>query len=238
MSLRRIFLLGAATLVSVAALVAIGTILNGDFGDTEGKFFATLATAFVAGSAAIAGIACLERSVSRLFGVLGVGLSLVGFVLWTDQIWAEHHSDEYWKLLGLILIWTLVVLVVTTTRLMTRAPQLLRSLYPATAGAAAGAGAVVTAMVLSENGDGWQLFAVLLVLALLGETLTPILQRFVTIPPGEAPSERVLGEIAGAVVVAVRGQHDGRAVRVGTREVQLADDETIIVRPFTGPSPL
>ena len=230
MSLRRIFLLGAATLVSVAALVAIGAIVNGDFGDTEGKIFSTLATAFVAGSAAIAGIACLERSVSRLFGILGVGLSLVGFILWTDQIWAEHHSDAYWKLLGLILIWTLVVLVLTTTRLMTRSPQLVRTLYPATAVAAAGAGAVVTVMVLSENGDGWQLFAVLLVLALLGETLTPILQRFVTTPLGETPPERVLGEIAGVVVVAVRGQRHGRAVRVGSRDVPVADDETIIVR--------
>ena len=230
MSLRRTFLLGAATLVSVAALVAIGAIVNGDFGDTEGKIFATLATAFVAGSAAIAGIACLERSVSRPFGVLGVGLALVGFVLWTDQIWAEHHSDEYWKLLGLILTWTLVVLVVTTTRLMTRSPQLVRTLYPATAVAAAGAGAVVSVMVLRENGDGWQLFAVLLVLALLGETLTPILQRFVTTPLGETPPERVLGEIAGAVVVAVRGRRNDRAVRVGDRDVPIADDETIIVR--------
>lgn len=230
MSLRRIFLLGAATLVSVAALVAIGAILNGDFGDTEGKIFSTLATAFVAGSAAIAGIACLERSVSRLAGMLGVGLSLVGFILWTDQIWAEHHSDDYWKLLGLILIWTLVVLVVTTARLMTRSPQLVRTLYPATAVAAGGAGAVVSVMVLSEKGDGWQLFAVLLVLALLGETLTPILQRFVTTPLGDAPPERVLGEIAGAVVVAVRGQRSDRAVRVGSRDVPIADDEMIVVR--------
>jgi hypothetical protein len=63
-SLRRIFLLGAATLVSIAALVAIVAIVNGDFGDTEGKVFATLAAAFVAGPAAIAGIACLERSCS------------------------------------------------------------------------------------------------------------------------------------------------------------------------------
>jgi hypothetical protein len=230
MSLRRIFLLGAATLVSVAALVAIGAIVNGDFGDTEGKIFSTLATAFVAGSAAIAGIACLERSVSRLFGMLGVGLSLVGFILWTDQIWAEHHSDGYWKLLGLILIWTLVVLVVTTTRLMTRSPQLVRTLYPATAVAAAGAGAVITAMVLRESGDGWQLFAVLLVLALLGETLTPILQRFIVIPIDAAPLERVLGQIEGAVVIAVRGGTD-RVVRVGDRDVQLADDERVVIRP-------
>ena len=230
MPLRRIFLLGAATLISVAALGAIVAILGGDFGETEGKFFSTLATAFVAGSAAIAGIACLEHSVSRPFGVLGVGLSLVGFVLWTEQIWAKHHSEGYWKLLGFILIWTLVVLVVTTTRLMTRSPQLVRTLFPATTVAACLAGLVITLMVLTETGDGWQLFAVLLVLALLGETLTPILQRFVTTPPDEAPAERVLGEIAGALVVAVRGGRGDRSVQLGNREVHVADDERIVIR--------
>lgn len=230
MSLRRIFLLGAATLVSVAALVAIAAIVNGDFGNTEERIFATLATAFVAGSTAIAGIACLERSVSRLFALLGVALATVGFVLWCEQIWAEHDSVRYWKLLGLLLIWALVILVVTTTRLMTRSPELVRTLFPATAAAAGAAGLVVSVMVLREHGDGWQLFAVLLVLALLGETLTPVLQRFVTTPPDGAPSERVLGEIGGAVVVAVRGGAD-RVVRVGDRDVRLADDERVVIRP-------
>jgi len=231
MPLRRIFLLGAATLMCVAALGAIVAILGGDFGDTEGKFFSTLATAFVAGSAAIAGIACLERSVARPFGVLGVGLALVGFVLWTEQIWKQHHSDDYWKLLGLILIWTLVVLLVTTTRLMTRSPQLLRRLYPATAAAAVGAGLTVSVMVLRESGDGWQLFAVLLVLALLGEMLTPILQRFVATPSDGTPAERVLGEIAGAVVVAVRRRDGSRSVQVGDRAVSISEDERVVIRP-------
>jgi hypothetical protein len=230
-SLRRIFLLGAATLVSVAALVAIAAIVDGDFGDTEGKIFATLATAFVAGSTAIAGIACLERSVSRPFGWLGIVLAAGGFLLWTDQIWQEHDSDRYWKLLGLILIWTLVVLVVTTARLMTRAPQLLRTLYPATAVAAVAAGLTVSAMVVRENGDGWQLFAVLLILALLGETLTPIVQRFMTAPSGGAPTERILGEIGGALVVAVNGRRGERSIRLGDREIPLADDERIVIRP-------
>jgi FtsH-binding integral membrane protein len=228
-SLRRIFLLGAATLVCLAAFAAIIAILKGSFGETEGKFFATLATAFVAGSATIAGIACLERSVSRPLGIVGVVLAILGFVLWTDQIWEEHHSDGYWKLLGLILIWTLVVLVATTTRLMTRQPKLLRTLYPATSIAAAAAGLTISVMVQNESGDGWELFAVLLVLALLGETLTPILQRFVTLPAQDEPSERVLGEIAGAVVVAVRGE-SSRSVSLGEREVQLAEDERIVIR--------
>jgi hypothetical protein len=86
-------------------------------------------------------------------------------------------------------------------------------------------------MVLRENGDGWQLFAVLLVLALLGETLIPILERFVSTAPCDAPSERVLGEIAGAVVVAVRGRAPSRSVQVGNRKVPVADDESIVIRP-------
>ena len=229
MSLRRIFLLGAATLVCIAALVAIAAIVDGDFGDTEGKLFATLATAFVAGSAAIAGIACLERSVARPFGFLGLGLALLGFVLWTDQIWQQHDSGRYWKLLALILIWTLVLLIVTTTRLMTSSPRLRRTLYPATAAAAAGAGLTISVLVLRSNGDGWQVFAVLLILALLGEMLTPILERFVSAPVGDVPAERVLGEIAGAVVLAVRGRE--RSVRLGDRDVPLADGERVVIRP-------
>ena len=226
MSLRRIFLLGAATLVSVAALVAIAAILNGDFGDTEGKVFATLATAFVAGSTAIAGIACLERGVARPLGWLGIVLSTFGFVLWTEEEWAQHHSGRYWKLLGFVLIWTLFLLVVTTARLMTRSPRLERTLFRPTAAAAGGAALVVTTMVLRGHGDGWQLFAVLLILALLGETLIPILQRFDATAP---PSERVLGEVGGVVVVAVRGARG--SVRVGDRDVSLADDEQVVIRP-------
>jgi hypothetical protein len=228
MPLRRIFLLGAATIVSVAALVAIVAIVAGNFGGTEGKIFATLATAFVAGSTAIAGIACLERG-SQIFGTLGIVLSTLGFVLWTEEIWAGHDSARYWQLLGFLLIWSLVVLIVTTTRLMTRSPQLLSTLYPATAVAAVLAGVVVTIMVLSENGDGWQFFAVLLVLAVLGVTLTPILQRYVTTPPDAVPTERVLGELGGVVVVAVRGAD--RSVRLGDRDVALEDGERVVIRP-------
>ena len=57
-----------------------------------------------------------------------------------------------------------------------------------TAGAAAGAALVASVMILRENGDGWQLFAVLLILALLGEALTPILERYAV--SDDAPTER------------------------------------------------
>jgi hypothetical protein len=227
LSLRRVFLLGAAAVVSVAALVAIVTVLNGHFGETEGKIFATLATTFAAGSAVIAGLALLGRGESRPLGVGGLTLAGVGFVLWSAQIWGEFDSGRYWKLLGILTAWSLALLVVTTTRLMLSSPSLLRSLYPATGAAAAGAALTASVMILRERGDGWQLFAVLLILTLLGETLAPVLERFRA--ADERPSERLLGVVAGAEVLAVRGRN-ARSVQVGDSSARLAGGEGVVVR--------
>jgi hypothetical protein len=224
--LRRIFLLGAAGLVSIAALVAIATVLAGSFGETEGKIFATLATTFVAGSLTLSGLACLADRRSSALGLAGVLLACGGFVVWTAQIWGGFDSDAYWKVVGLLTTWALAVLIATTTRLMTSSPRLLRSLYLGTAGAAAGAALVASVMLLRENGDGWQLFAVLLILALLGEALTPILERYAA--SDGVPVERLLGVVAGAEVVAVRGKRD--AVRVGDHLEPLRTGECVVVR--------
>jgi hypothetical protein len=232
MQLRRIFLFGTVTLVSVAALVAIVAVLGGSFGSTEGKIFATIAATFVAGSAVVAGVALIERGAARPLGYAGVVLATCGFVLWTEEIWAGHDSDAYWKVLGLVLTWSLALLLVTAARLMTRSPRLLRTLYRATAAAAAGAALVASVLILRENGDGWQLFAVLLILSVLGETLTPILERVAAVPEeGRAAQERVLGRVPGAVVVAVRSSAGQSLVVVGTREFRLGPDEHVAVRP-------
>ena len=130
MPLKRAFLLGAATIVSVAALVAVATVLDGSFGETEGKIFSTLATTFVAGSMLIAGLACLGRRVSPVIAAAGIGLSVVGFLLWSAQIWGGYHSDGYWRLLGILTAWSLAILIMTTTRLMISRPALVNRLYP------------------------------------------------------------------------------------------------------------
>jgi hypothetical protein len=225
--LRRIFLLGAAALASLAALVAIGAVLNGDFGETESKLFATLAATFVGGSAAVAGIALLARGASVPLGYAGVALAVGGYLLWAEQIWAEHDSDGYWKLLIVILTWTLAVLLVSTNRLLVHSERLARTLYPATAAVAGAAALTATVMLLREEGDGWQLFAVLLILAVLGEVLAPILDRYAA--TAVAPAERLLGTVGGASVFAVRGL--ARTVRLNGSDVQLRDDEGIVVRP-------
>jgi hypothetical protein len=221
--LRSIYLKGAAALAAVAALLAIATVLQGDFGDTEGKIFATIGATFVAGSAVMAGIACLAQG-SRFLGRAGIALAAGGFLLWVEQVWGGHDSEAYWKVLGLFLIWTLVTLVGTTSALMTRRQ---RGLHIATLACAVGAGLVASTMLLRENGDAWQLFAVLLILTLLGEVLTPILER--SAAADERPVERELGSLDGVGVVAVR-EAGKRVVRIGDRETPLAADESVIVR--------
>jgi hypothetical protein len=47
--MRKVYLKGAAAFAAVAALLAIATVLQGDFGETEGKIFPTIAATFVAG---------------------------------------------------------------------------------------------------------------------------------------------------------------------------------------------
>jgi hypothetical protein len=229
-SLRRVFLLGAAALASVAALVAIVTVVSGDFGETEGKIFATIGTTFAAGSALVAGLALLGRRESSLLGYTGIGLALTGFVLWSAQIWGEFAGDGYWKFVGVLTAWSLAVLIVTTNRLMLSSPSLVRVLYPATGGAAGGAALVATVMILRENGDGWQLLAVLLILALLAEVLAPILERYGG--SRERPPERLLGVLGGVEVVAVNGGN-ARLVQVGDASARLDAGESVVVRALS-----
>jgi hypothetical protein len=225
-SLRKIFLLGAAALASVAALVAIVAVVKGDFGATEGKIFATLAATFVAGSTVTAGLALLARGVLRPLGILGVVLAVSGYVVWAEQIWAGHDSKGYWSFLLILLAFTLAILAATVNRLLASTPKVVKTLFPATAAAATLAAAIATMMVLRDNGDGWEFFAVLLILTVLGEILTPIFDRYLTVR--EPDEERPLATVGDVSVVAVRGR--GGTVRIGETEHRLAADEGILVR--------
>ena len=195
--LRRIFLLGAAALVSVAALVAIGTVLSGDFGETEGKIFATLATTFVAGSTVDRGPRLPRRAtvarprhrrhrarLRRVRALVGADLGRV----------RRATATGSWS--AFVTAWALAVLVVDDDAADDElaVARCGRSI-PATAAARSAPRCVATVMILREQGDGWQLFAVLLILALLGEALAPILERYAAAE--ERPAERLLGVVGG-----------------------------------------
>jgi hypothetical protein len=227
MSFRRLFWLGAAVLFSVAALVAIAAVLSGSFGTTQEHILETCCIAFVCGGAMLAGLACVDRGVIRPVGWTTVVLAAGTFATWTAGVWNDASSDAFWKAAGLLGIWTLAALIVTTLRLLASSPRLIGTLVPATWAAAVIAAAVSTGMILAEDGGPWKLVVVLVILTALGYALTPALQRFWA--AAETPAaERLLGTLGDIEVFAVRGE--GRAVTIGSSRLRLASSEGIVLR--------
>lgn len=227
MNLRRLFWLGAAILFSVAALIAIGAVL-GDFGRTQERILETCGIAFVFGTTVLAGLACLDREVIRPVAWVAIVLGISSFAVWTGGTWKEAPSDEYWKVAGVLGVWTLAALIVTTLRLLASSPRLLNTLVPATWGTAVLAAAVSTEMILSDDSGPWRLVIVLVILTALGYALTPALQRFWAAAETAPDAERLLGTLGNIEVFAVRG--DGRSVTIGSSRTPLGSGEGIVVR--------
>jgi peptidoglycan/LPS O-acetylase OafA/YrhL len=59
--LRRLFWRGAATLLVIAALVALAAVIGGDFDETDGEILATLGLVLLAGGVALAGLGLHEQ---------------------------------------------------------------------------------------------------------------------------------------------------------------------------------
>ncbi|HEU5215404.1 MAG TPA: hypothetical protein VFU30_07680 [Gaiellaceae bacterium] len=228
MRIRRLFWLGAAVLFSIAALVAIAAVLGGDFGDTQARILATCGIAFVCGGAALAGFACLDRGVIREAAWATIVFGVASFVAWTGAAWQKDPGKAYWKLAGVLGIWTLAGLLVTTLRLIASSPRLLATVVPATWGAVGLAALLSTEMVLGEDGGPWQVVLVLVILTGLGYALTPALQRFWADSDAPAAAERLLGTLGNIDVFAVRGE--GRSVTIGSSRTRLASSEGIVLR--------
>jgi hypothetical protein len=228
--LRRLFLLGTLAVAAIAALLAIAAVLGGGFDDGQWRVLATIFATYVAGSCLIAALALRDRETSLVLAYALVAIATVAWLLWVEQIWNENSSDAWWHVLGLLLIWTLALVLVAVARLMSRSEYLARRLYPATAAAALAAALTISVMVLRDDGSGWRLFAVLLILAGLGETAIPIVERYRRAPIGTLPAERVLAAVGGVVVLAANGRGKGRLVEVDGNTFGLRDNEIVVIR--------
>jgi len=228
MSIRRLFWLGAAVLFSVAALVAIAAVLGGSFGTTQENILEMCGIAFVCGAATLAGLACIDRGVIPTVGWLSVVLGIAAFVVWTGGVWQDDAGQAYWKVAGVLGVWALTALVVTTLRLVVSSPRLLGTVVPGTWAVAVIAAAVSTEMIVAEDGGPWKLVVVLVILTALGYALTPALQRFWAAAEPGGRAERLLGTLGGIDVFAVRG--DGRSVTIGSSRTRLSSSEGIVLR--------
>jgi hypothetical protein len=203
MRLRRLFWIGAAGLLGLAALISIVALLRGDFTETDGKILLSLGAAFLAGSAALAGLALIERRDLVPLGWLVAAVGLVSFAILTWQVWVESSHEELWLD---TLIAVVGALMLATSRLLHRR---LEWLWWVSAALTAAMGGVLVWLVHADpSGDDWgKAVGTLGILTALAWFLVPVLGRV-----SGRPAERVVG----------RGP--------GTFEIELAAGETLVVR--------
>jgi hypothetical protein len=221
----RVFWLGAAGIVVLAAIVGVGAIVGGDFSDTDARILITLAALLYAGGAGLAGLALADRGPARQLGLFVAAAAPVGLVLMLWAIWGfvdEGDNEPQVKLAWTAVVTLVACLIATTSLLLARGQSLVR--LSVAAGALAGLAAALSDLgIWSGDSDSGFLkgIAVLWILAGVAYFLVPILGRFASTAPGE-PSVRVLAELDGVELVAV---HSGNGL-----DIRLAPGERLQLR--------
>ena len=207
--MRRFFWIGAATLLGVAALVAIVALVRGEFTDTDFDILASLAVTLGGGSTALAGLALVERKDFTQLGWAAILVAIGGYVTVLWDIWTDPWDDEA-TATALLLMG--VALLAATGRLLLRRPA-LEPVYAAhlVLSAFATAGTVWVIWNDAETSDALgKLLGSIWILAALAWFLIPVLGR--TSRGGGGSAERVVGRGPGRVAV------------------ELAEGETLVVR--------
>lgn len=201
--LARIFWLGAAALLVVAALVALSAVLGGDFSETDGRILGTLAALLLAGGTFISGLVLVERDRALLGRVAAVvapiGLALLCYAIW-DFVFDGEDDAWRWGWLGALLL--IATLVAVTARLLAESAP-LTPLAIATGLLAALAAAVSAYAIWGNESDAvGKTLAVLWILTAACYFLIPVLERF----RGETPDPeiRVLATLDDVQLVLTR----------------------------------
>lgn len=231
--LQRLFWLGAAAILVVAALVALASVARGDFSDTDGRILGTLAVLLLAFATLLSALALADREVKlRPLAWPIAGAAPICFVLALPAIWTPFDEgeggDDDWRLAWTGILLLIAGLVAATALLLADRHQ-LRRLAGAAGALAAVAAAVSIAAIWSEDpGDGIaKALAALWILAALAYLLVPVLSRFLA--PGDADGgERVLAELDGVTLVATRSSA-GEAL-----DVSLRRGERLVLRSSSG----
>jgi hypothetical protein len=170
----RAVLLGIAALLCAAAALAIGILLLGDFGGTEGRILAT--TFLLAGYGVLALPAAHLRDRGRLPALAAAcaALAATGAALSIALVWSGGEGELLGKTTGTVLVWLLATS--QTAALVTWA---YRRLFAGSIVVAAVAASLFTLMLWAEidsSGYGRVLGAVV-VLDVLLVALQPLLVR-------------------------------------------------------------
>ena len=211
---RRSLLLAVAGLMCVAAALAIGILLLGDFGGTEGRVLGTTLLLAVHGALAVpAAILWDQRRLTALAAACA-GLAAVAAVLNVAALWSDA-GDTFGKAVGTVMIF--LIATVVTTALATRP---LHRLFPASVALAAVAAAMATAGIWTETErEGYlRLLGAIVVLDVLLVALQPLLLR-ARRTPSKRPL-RIVDTSGRSADVSVEAESLAAAVAQAIRDVE------------------
>ena len=95
---RRILLLVVAGLLTASALLAIGILLVGHFGSTEGRILGTTALLAGYGIVALPAVMLLDQGRFRPLALASATLAVVGAVLALALVWTPSAGDTFGRI--------------------------------------------------------------------------------------------------------------------------------------------
>jgi hypothetical protein len=232
MSRKRTLLYGVACLLTASALLAIGILLVGRFGSTQGKILGSTALLAGYGLVALPAAVLLDQGRSRRLALATASLAAAAAAAALAGIWSG--SETLGKLVGSLTAFTLAGAQVSAllARRRTGDPTAVRRLFTASCATGLVAAAVFAVFIwIQPNGSLLpRLFGSLVVLDLLLVALQPVLAR--ARPVGPTHRLRVVlatgetleivgegGDVPTAVAKAIR-----RVERSGERVARVEID--------------
>jgi mannitol-specific phosphotransferase system IIBC component len=215
----RIFWIGAAGALVLAALLGISALLRGEISDTDWQTLLTMLVLVVSAGTAVAGLTVTDRGHSTL-GFAAVAVAGVAFFFIATAIWAKFDNETLSKLAGTAAFALMATLLGTTQLVLHRGQH---TWVVVVTWAAALVAFVVSASALwSENSeDTWQIAASFWIIAAVGWLNLPVLQRF-SAAGTPSTAERVVAALDDIELVATRSAN-GIAV-------DLAPGERLLLR--------
>lgn len=178
---KQIVLLAVAGLLSISGVIAIGILLFGDFGQTEGRVLATTGLLAAYGLLALPAAMLVDRGRLPTLAVLVLALALAGASLAVSAVWTGSPSDAHGNAVGTVTAFLLAGAQVSA--LVLRRPErdrtLIRWLFAMSSVLAVVVAAMFTLLLWAEiDSERYgRVVAAVVVLDLLAVALQPTLSR-------------------------------------------------------------
>lgn len=96
LNFRRIFLVVLIASVGVSALIGIGVMIFGNFGELETRILLTTLMITATSVLGLACGACIEAGKGRIIPVAGIVFALISAILWITMLWSPFDREAHY----------------------------------------------------------------------------------------------------------------------------------------------